>query len=222
MHVDPELLSLLALGEHVGTEDDRVHARTCPACAGELVELQRLVSLGRSEVPELAVPSPQVWLRIREELALDPMSELPAPRSTLAPSGTSEPPLVPAPVDGTPADASEDDLTAHAQLRPVADSWSRASGTATLATDARGRRVLEVALHADLPTVGVRQAWLIHRDDPTVRQTLGILDGAYGLWTVEHSIDLEQYGILDISQQSPGDTEHSGQTIVRGEFTLVS
>jgi hypothetical protein len=82
--------------------------------------------------------------------------------------------------------------------------------------------VLQVALHADLPTSGVRQAWLIHRDDPTMRQTLGILDGRDGLWTVDHSVDLEQYAILDISQQEIGETEHSGKTLVRGELTLIS
>jgi hypothetical protein len=54
-----------------------------------------------------------------------------------------------------------------------------------------------------------------------VRQTLGILDGPHGLWTIEHSIDLEEFGILDISQQGTGETEHSGHTIVRGELTLA-
>ncbi|MET0693734.1 MAG: hypothetical protein ABWY56_07375, partial [Propionibacteriaceae bacterium] len=96
-----------------------------------------------------------------------------------------------------------------------------ASGTAEIATDELGRRVLTVALDADLPTSGVRQAWLVHRDDPSVRQSLGVLDGPHGLWTVEHLIDLQQYSILDISQQGTGETQHSGQTIVRGDLTLV-
>ena len=117
---------------------------------------------------------------------------------------------------------SEDRLTAHTRLTPIEASWSHASGTAELATDEQGRRLLQVALHAELPTSGVRQAWLVHRDDPAVRQTLGILDGTHGLWTVDHSIDLALYPILDISQQATGETEHSGHTIVRGELTLVS
>ena len=69
---------------------------------------------------------------------------------------------------------------------------------------------------------GLRHAWLVHRDDPTRRQALGILDGPYGVWTVDRSIDLEQYAIVDISQQGASETEHSGQTIVRGQLTLVS
>ena len=211
MHVDPELLGLLALGEEAGTEDDRAHLQSCPECAAELAELRRVVDLGRSvsTEPALVAPSPEVWARIRHELALDVTPAPPADSADLA---------------AIPPDAARSghELTAHARLVPVAASWSSASGTAELATDERGRRVLQVALYADLPTSGVRQAWLVHRDDPSLRQTLGILDGPHGLWTVEHSIDLEEYSVLDISQQNTGETEHSGQTIVRGEFTLVS
>ena len=96
------------------------------------------------------------------------------------------------------------------------------SGEAELATDDRGRRLLQVALDADLPESGVRQAWLVHRDDPAVRQSLGMLDGRHGLWTVEHAIDLELYPILEISQQSIGSNEHSGRTIVRGELVTAA
>lgn len=220
MHTDPELLSLLALGEQVGTEQDRVHAQTCPECAGELSELQRLVTLGRGAPITMVTPAPEVWTRISQELALDLTLE--QHHSTPRPPDTPDPLTVTPFVRATVAAGSEAELKAHAQLSPVEASWSDASGMATLATDERGRRVLEVALHADLPTVGVRQAWLVHRDDPNVRQTLGILDGPNGLWTVAHSIDLKEYAILDISQQGVGETAHSGQTIVRGEFALIS
>ncbi len=248
MHTDPELLGLLALGEHVGSEVDRVHAQTCPECAGELSELHRLVTLGRSVGAEtaMAIPSQNVWARIRDELALEPTLEPPVHQSMFLPSDTLESPTVVRTVDATPtakpvskhprrsllaiikaalaelSHGSEDELTAHAKLTPVEAFWSDASGTAELATDEQGRRLLQVALQADLSTSGVRQAWLVHRDDPTLRQTLGILDGPHGLWTVEQSIDLKKYAILDISQQGTGETEHSGQTIVRGELALVS
>lgn len=199
MHTDPELLGLIALGEEVGTKDDRLHTETCPECADELSELQRVVTLSRGAQITMDIPSQQVWAGICEELGFDL---------------TVEPPAQEHP--------KPDDLTAHAQLTPVEPLWSAASGTAELATDAQGRRLLQVSLHAELPTSGVRQAWLVHRDDSSLRQTLGILDGPHGLWTVAHSINLEEYAILDISQQGVGETEHSGQTIVRGHFTLVS
>ena len=91
-----------------------------------------------------------------------------------------------------------------------------------MATYELGRRILQVVLAADPPHAGVRHAWLVHRDDPTLRQALGILDGPYGVWTVDRSIDLEQYATVDISQQSANETEHSGETLVRGRLTLVS
>ena len=200
MHADPDLLALLALGEDAGTAAERRHVETCPVCTQEVADFVRVVHQGRrvnGDAP-LTAPGEQVWLRIRTELGLAPQH----------PAGV--------------AARHEDDLTAHARLGPVEAVWADASGDAELATDDRGRRILQVALHAELPTSGIRQAWLVHRHDPSRRQTLGILDGSHGLWTVDHSIDLAEFGILDISQQGTGETEHSGQTIVRGEFTLVS
>jgi len=224
MHPDPDLLSLLALGEHAGSEDDHLHIQTCPACDDELSQLRSLVTLGRSVGAEtiMATPSPEVWARIRDELALDLTLEPPADRSVFWSPHTVEPTTIGRYGATTATAGSVDELTAHAHLTPVHADWSHASGRAELATDEQGRRVLQVALQADLPTSGVRQAWLVHRDDPRLRQTLGILDGTRGLWTVERTIDLESYAILDISQQGTGESEHSGQTIVRGELVLVS
>ncbi|MGI8459683.1 MAG: hypothetical protein ACR2LI_16425 [Propionibacteriaceae bacterium] len=258
MHTDPELLGLLALGEHVGTVEDRTHAETCPECALELSELHRLASLGRSVSPEttMATPGHDVWARIRDELHFDPTLEPPVHRSMFLPSDTLQPPInlqvgagldqpVTAPEhpptssprrsllatiksalggsSATPAaEAAAHELAAHAELSPVEAFWSQASGTAELATDELGRRVLQIALNADLPTSGVRQAWLVHRDDPSLRQTVGILDGPHGLWTVDHSIDLQAYAILEVSQQASGEVDHSGRTIVRGELALIS
>jgi hypothetical protein len=194
MHTDAELLALLALGEPAGTTDERAHVATCAVCAAELEELRRVVELARSvaKVP-LVEPDPRVWAGISRELAAEVAEQA----------------------------RRRHDLRAHARLTSVQAPWAQASGVAELATDADGRRLLQVSLEADLPDAGVRQAWLVHRDDPAQRQTLGILDGGHGLWTVAQVIDLELYPILEISQQSIGSTEHSGQTIVRGELVLV-
>lgn len=203
MHADPDLLALIALGERAGTAQERLHVQTCPECSREVGEFGRVVERGRQVNGDaaLTMPGEQVWLRIRTELGFD---------------------AGPGKAAGAAAPRRGEDLTGHARLAPVETVWADASGSAELATDERGRRILQVALHAELPAAGLRQAWLIHRRDPSRRQTLGILDGKHGLWTVDHSIDLEEFGILDISQQGAGETEHSGQTIVRGEFTLVS
>jgi hypothetical protein len=192
MHIDPELLTLLSLGEPLQTQDDRDHVATCPVCSAELVELGRVVELARSAaVLTFAEPDPRVWAAVRAEIGAPAAEEPIRPRQ---------------------------DGRARARLRPVEAGWSSATGEAELATDDKGRRLLQVSLHADLPGTGVRQAWLVHRDDPSSRQTLGVLDGPHGLWTVEHAIDLEQYAILEISEQSIGRNDYSGRTIVRGEL----
>ena len=196
MHTDPELLALLSLGEPIGTEDDRDHVATCPVCAAELVELSRVVELARGGADlTLVEPDPRVWATVRREIGAQRDEERSRPRQ--------EP-------------------KARAWLSPVQPAWSSATGEAELATDDQGRRLLQVSLHADLPSTGIRQAWLVHRDDPSQRQTLGVLDGRHGLWTVEHAIDLELYPILEISQQSIVSTGHSGQTIVRGELVRAA
>lgn len=246
MHNDLGLLSLFALGEDVGTEDQRVHAQSCQACAGEITDLHRVVSLGRrvSAATRLVTPHPDVWARIRDELGLEPSlkplaglaASPPALGITASITGSQPVDVLavrrdgkvtrPSPLTRAQGAASahtpRHELRARAELTPVAASWFRASGTADLAADSHGRRLLRVVLNADLPPAGVRQAWLVHRDNPNLRQTLGILDGPHGLWTVEHSIDLEEYAILDISQQDTGQTAHSGHTIVSGQLTLIS
>ncbi len=237
MHTDPELLSLLALGEQVGTDDDRVHVQTCPTCADEISELRRLVTLVRVVGPdtELTPPSPRVWNRIRQELALpvtlealDPDSTPAARAGDAAPTtrsaSASPPPSLLGVVAAALAGPSRGPaaLVAHATLAPLQAGSPHSSGEAVIATDELGRRILQVVLEAQLPTSGMRHAWLVHREDPARKQPLGILDGPYGVWTVDQSIDLEQYAIVDISQQGASETEHSGQTIVRGQLTLVS
>jgi hypothetical protein len=196
MHADPELLALLALGEAAGTEDDHRHVATCRACAAELAELRKVVDLARAAAAlPLVDPDPRVWADVRRAVEARPAETRSWPRP---------------------------DPRAHARLVPVLAPWAQAFGEAELATDDQGRRLLQVSLQAELPSSGVRHAWLVHRDDPAQRQSLGVLDGRHGLWTVEHAIDLDQYPFLEISQESIGSTEHSGQTIVRGELVTVA
>jgi len=71
MPTNPETLALLALGEDIeGVE--RSHVDSCPQCTAELVELTRLVGIGRAagSYPGLRVPPPHVWDRTAAELGL--------------------------------------------------------------------------------------------------------------------------------------------------------
>jgi hypothetical protein len=105
-----------------------------------------------------------------------------------------------------------------AELTPVEEFWAHASGSAVLDVDDHGRRVLTVELEADLSEHYVRQAWLVSRDTAR-RQTVGILDGRHGLWTVDHRIDLADFPILEISEHTLG--AGPGDTVMRGELAVA-
>lgn len=200
MHVDEDLLTLLALGETAGTSAERDHVASCTACAAELAELRRVVGLARSG-ETLEVPGPGVWAAVQEGLGKDPDA-----------AGTER----------RHSERRHSELRAHVHLAAAQSRWSQASGEARLSTDEDGVRILRVVVHGDLPDEGLRQAWLVRRDDPARRQSLGVLDGAHGLWTVAHAIDLELYGLLEISQQDAESTEHSGETLLRGELVTAA
>lgn len=192
MHADDELLTLLALGETAGTSAERDHVASCAQCAAELDELRRVVGLARSG-ETLETPGVGVWASIRDGIA-----------------------------DGGAGAAHAAEPQAHVHLVPTEPRWSRTSGEARLATDADGVRLLRVTMRGDLPAEGLRQAWLVRSDDPARRQSLGMLDGAHGVWTVSHAIDLELYTLLEISQQELESTQHSGETILRGELATAA
>ncbi len=69
-HVDPDILALLALGEHVESPDDRAHLESCEECRGELTELEYAALVARSSIHagEFIDPPDRVWSRISEEL----------------------------------------------------------------------------------------------------------------------------------------------------------
>ena len=194
-HADLETLVLLALGDDDVPAAVTSHVDGCPACQAELTSLRRVVGHARDAADVvISTPRPQVWDAIRDAVA------------------ASSPPRR---VDPTR------ELRAHASLLPVHAAFA-ATGEAEVSTDDRGRRMLQVTLRAELPAQGLRQAWLVHREEPDRRQTLGILDDTSGLWSLDRSIDLEQWAFLEISQQELGSTQHSGETLVRGELLVAA
>lgn len=72
-HLDPESLSLLALGEELG-DDAAEHLRSCPGCAAEYSGLRRAVVAAKPGPGATALepPGPQVWAGIHSALGLSP------------------------------------------------------------------------------------------------------------------------------------------------------
>jgi Anti-sigma-K factor rskA len=65
-HVDPEVLTLIALGEQADTPDARTHLAQCAHCQEELRALAEVVLLARQadDAGTLVSPPPQLWDRI--------------------------------------------------------------------------------------------------------------------------------------------------------------
>lgn len=101
-HLDPDQLTLLALGEPVATDADSEHLATCEACARELADLRRTALLARTTVGDGGLESPpdRVWTRLTEELGLS--GTVPEP-----PSGAIDAPTTDAQGDAD-ADADAD------------------------------------------------------------------------------------------------------------------
>ena len=76
MHVNPDLLALLALGEPLDSVEERTHVTECAACREDLAALQAVVGVGRrtSAQDVLLAPPPRVWERISDELQLQSRS----------------------------------------------------------------------------------------------------------------------------------------------------
>lgn len=71
-HLDPESLSLLALGEELG-DDAADHLLSCDSCAADYIGLRRTVVAAKPGPPEdtaLESPGPQVWAGIHSVLGL--------------------------------------------------------------------------------------------------------------------------------------------------------
>lgn len=86
-HLDPDQLTLLALGEPVASDTDTEHLTGCAACAGELAELRRTATIARATVADgqvLEAPPARVWARIAEEIGMTDAAASPsAPESAL-------------------------------------------------------------------------------------------------------------------------------------------
>lgn len=93
-HLDPDSLSLLALGEELG-DDAADHLRSCASCAAEYMGLRRAVVAVKPgpEAAALESPGPQVWAGIHSALGLsgavaaDPLGPPAPPLGSPAPSG---------------------------------------------------------------------------------------------------------------------------------------
>ena len=144
-HLDPESLSLLALGEELG-DDAAEHLRSCASCAAEYAGLRRAVLAAKPGPPDataLESPGPQVWAGIHRALGLsaavaaDPLgspaswdSRPPSPAPLPAqPQTETQPPAQPQPPAASPTPLpSREERAARKRERGGGSGWIRRPG----------------------------------------------------------------------------------------------
>lgn len=247
-HIDPDLLSLIALGEPVASEADNEHLRTCSACAAEHAALRRAVDAARSQPDPgpLTQPSAGVWTAIHRELALDeslaadPLeperpqepTSLADRRSASRTRGTGTAPrrntalwLIAAAAAVVIAAAGISwVVTQQSEAPPLAEARLEplanfaTTGTAEV-VERGGERELTVEL-SDQEASGYQEVWLI-KPDLSGLVSLGVMDTRSATFAIPPGLNLAEYPIVDVSDEPlDGNPAHSGVSIVRGSLSL--
>ncbi len=223
LHVEPEDLALVALGEPVDAAT-RSHLDACPECAGTVASLAAAVGVARGIGPDdvLVAPPERVWDAISAEVAQDraaPLAEVVPLRRRGVPwlaaaaaagvvvgsVGTGLLLNRPEPAPTTLASATLDALP----------GWE-ASGDAEVVERPDGTVELLVTLDGPAADGDFREVWLIDRE-VTRLVSLGVLEGATGTFTVPAGLDLSDFAVVDVSAEPfDGDPAHSGDSIIRG------
>jgi len=120
-HLDAELLSLLALGEPLGTDADAEHLASCPKCSETLRGLQHTVHIATLDPSgvELEEPGSQNWTAIHQALGLSPtLAADPLSRTSAGPTVPPEWPAVSPAAAEAPLNRGNVPASAPTPLRP--------------------------------------------------------------------------------------------------------
>jgi anti-sigma-K factor RskA len=242
-HLDPEVLSLRALGEPATSEAEGAHLSSCGRCQGELDQLRGVVATARMTTPaDLPVAPPtELWGRIAADLGLgaavggpSAVAEGPsAPLVRLHPRWRRGAALAVGAVGLTAAGmavggsiaalrdespASPPPPVASAVLDPL--DTPTATGQADL-VQADTDRTLEVSVAGLDPQPGSYfEVWLL---DPTGTRlvSLGVLEGDTGSYRLPDSLEVRDYPVVDVSiEPYDGNPAHSAVSAVRGTLSV--
>ncbi|MGO4807207.1 anti-sigma factor [Arthrobacter sp. 2MCAF15] len=167
-HLDAELLSLMALGEPLGTDADADHLANCPQCSETLRGLQHAVHIATLDPTgiELEKPGSQNWTAIHQTLGLSPnLATDPLTRRTdWPPESSGTPPTSPA-AEETPPRHGEEPEAAPTPLRPGAKNrharpglWMTAAAAGIVLGTAAGWTAAGVLGHPGSPAPASTQS----------------------------------------------------------------
>lgn len=232
LHLDAELIALMAMGERPGAPEDLAeaerHLAACGFCSSELDELSAVARTARALGPEdaLVAPPPEVWASISAELApsatvtvLDerrrrrPLPWLPVVAAaclglvvgggaTYAAMNSETQPSSPA-------------VIASAALDPL--EGSTATGTVEVVQTSDGPQVLVDVSGLQKNADGFYEVWLLDREAQKLI-ALGVLDSSdKGVFTMPPGVSMSDFPVVDVSfEPQDGDPNHSKQSLVRG------
>ncbi|MFK5634910.1 anti-sigma factor domain-containing protein [Ornithinimicrobium sp. LYQ103] len=240
MHVDPDDLALVALGE--GGADANAHVAGCPACAAEVRSLREVRDLVVAGGPLERTPPVDLWAGIEAAALRMPSTgastvatvapdELAARRERRAGGGGRPVPrifgfgLVAAAAGGAAAmwlgltladreQPSTDTLVASAELEALDTSLQPAAASLV---ERDGQRVL-VLDAADLPEVedGYLEVWLL-APDASGMVTVGLLEPGQTEFVLPADLSTDDFPVVDVSvEHYDGDPTHSGDSLWRG------
>ncbi len=234
LHLDPELIALLALGETPGTPDEiaaaRRHLELCAACRAEVDELAHVSTTARQVTAgdALVPPPPAVWDAISAEVgptrvaALSAVPAAPAPRRRVSWLATAAAACVGLVVGGgamyavtsAQGGTAAPTIVAEASLAPL--PGATATGSAEVVSTSSGPRVLVDVTGLAAPD-GYYEVWLL---DPQGNRlvALGALDGSSrGSFAMPPGVAMSDYPVVDVSLEPPdGNPDHSHHSLVRG------
>jgi len=161
-HLDADLLSLLALGEPLGTDADAAHLAGCPVCSDTLRRLRHAVHIATLDPRgvELEKPGSQNWTAIHQALGLspalatDPLNQHSVPRGAPPERSAIDPATAQAPLNHGSKTAS-----APAPIRPSAKNraarpglWMMAAAAGIILGTAAGWVAAGVIGHTGTPS----------------------------------------------------------------------
>ncbi len=233
LHLDPELLALLALGERPGTPEAAVanehHLAGCGICTSELDELATVVRSARLVTPDdaLVAPPESVWADIQADLAAVPepsavvaLDERRRRRTRFLGLAAAACLGLVVGGGGVYAVTSGDDASttpqvlASAALDPL--EGQTATGTVTVVSTSSGPQV-SVDVSGLAKPDGFYEVWLLDKDAKKLI-ALGVLDGTdKGVFAMPPGVSMSDYPVVDVSlEPQDGNPEHSHNSLVRG------
>jgi hypothetical protein len=233
LHLDGEVIALLALGERPGTPEENAandrHLASCGLCRSEVDELAAVARTARRTEGDGAIVEPPaaVWDSIARELGTEQPAAPVVALDQRRPRRRSWVPMAAAACVGalvgggvmyaatsTQRTTTPTTVMAAASLEPLEGSTARGS-VQVVSTSAGAKVAVDVSGLAKAD--GFYEVWLLDKEGKKLI-ALGVLDGSdKGEFAMPPGVSMTDFPVVDVSlEPSDGDPNHSHNSLVRG------